>query len=133
MPSKPALPMVIRLAKKTVRNESRANDNANKTQSTKNGSHAASTMAQRLITLRSIRWRLSQLCLGPVLRLTEGICRFTERVWLQRPAGRMFGATRRGAPHVHKSCVGRTRSTYHAFSGTFDPKCRAASDMDGSG
>src|SRR5215471_16269396 len=88
MPSKPALPMVIRLAKKTVRNESRANDNANKTQSTKNGSHAASTMAQRLITLRSIRWRLSQLCPCPGLRLTEGICRFTERVWLQRTAGR---------------------------------------------
>src|SRR5262249_16682136 len=56
MPSKPALPMVIRLATKTARNESRANDNANNTQSTKNGSHAASTMAQRLITL----WNISR-------------------------------------------------------------------------
>src|SRR5262249_45250652 len=54
MPNKPAVPIVIRLATKTVRNGSRANDNANKTQSTKKGSHAARTMAQRLITLRTI-------------------------------------------------------------------------------
>src|SRR5262245_20847015 len=69
MPSRPALPMVIRLVTKTAGNESRANDMANNTQSTKNGSHALKAMAERVMTLRTIALRLSQL--SPHLSLID--------------------------------------------------------------
>src|SRR5262249_10902387 len=46
--------MVIRLETKIAENGSRANDIANSTQSAKKGSHAATAMAHRLITLANI-------------------------------------------------------------------------------
>src|SRR5260370_312811 len=70
----------IKLPIRTVENRSRVNDMATKSHIAKNGSHAAKAMAQRLIRLRTISPRISQVLL-PSWPFTERISRFTENVW----------------------------------------------------
>src|SRR6266851_5657936 len=105
MPSRPALPIEIKLPIRTAENRSRANDIANSTHRMKNGSHAAKAMAQRLISLRTISPRLSQVLL-PSSPLTERISRFTESVW---PAGAWrsnFGTEEKnGGPDDQQSTI----------------------------
>src|SRR5260370_9346859 len=103
MPSSQALPIERKDPIRTAENGSRENDMANKSQIAKKGSHAAKAMAQRLISLRTISPRISQVLL-PSWPFTERISLFTESVW---PEGaRRFNCgkeEKNGEPHDQRS------------------------------
>ena len=78
MPSSPALPIEIRVARNTAENGSGAMETANSNQIAKKGSHAANAIAHRLMTLRTMSRLIMTIPAGPLAPLTAGNCRFTE-------------------------------------------------------